>query len=318
MSVTAKVLEGDKAVALHEPIVLVDLTKVSEADWLLVRKNYIGASEVSAVLGVNQWKSPLSLYLEKIGAVDGPEENEHMEFGKQMEGPIREWFPKKFEKAEGVKIDVRSYPYMLGHPVHTFLAATPDGVMEHPEHGDGGIEIKTASEYMWRSWQDDELPDAYYVQVQAQMLVTGWNYVYIVALVGKKLMWRLIPRNEEIIKIIIDRCFDFWHNHVLAKVPPAPLGLDSDFDALKALYPAEDPGKTVELHEKQELYDEYKDLAAQIKELTAKQDEIKQVFQAEMGDAETAFIGKKKATWKLQERKGYVVEPSVNRVFRIW
>ncbi len=318
MSVTAKVLEGGKTVAPHEPIILVDLSKVSEEKWLNIRKGYIGASEVSAVLGVNQWKSPLSLYLEKIGAVDGQVENEHIEFGKQMEAPIREWFPKKFEKAEGVKIEVQPCPYMFGHPVHKFLAASPDGVMEHPEHGDGGIEIKTASEYMWREWEEDNLPDAYYVQVQAQMLVTGWSYVYIVALVGKKLLWKLIPRNDEIINIIVDRCFDFWHNNVLAKVPPAPIGVGSDFDALKALYPAEDPGKTVELHEKQELYDEYKELAAQVKELTAKQDAIKQVFQAEMGDAETAYVGKKKATWKIQERKGYTVQPSSSRVFRIW
>lgn len=299
-------------------IIIANLNELSEEEWLAERKKYIGASEVSAVLGVNPWKSPLSLYLEKIGVVDGKVENEHIEFGKQMEGPIREWFPKKFEKAEGIKIDVRPFPYTLRHPAHEFLSATPDGCMDHPQYGIGGIEIKTTSEQLWRDWEADNLPDYHYIQVQAQLLVTGWNYAYIVALVGKKLVWKLIQRNEEIMRIIVDRCSDFWRNNVLKLVPPAPAGLESDFDALKALYPFEARGKVVELHDCQDIYDEYKALAVEIKEREARQAIIKQVLQAAMGDAETALIGKKKATWKLIERKGYVVEPSVSRQFRIW
>ena len=44
----------------------------------------------------------------------------------------------------------------------------------------------------------------------------------------------------------------------------------------------------------------------------------KQRIMAEMKDAEVALIGDKKVTWKIVERKGFVVEPSSSRQFRVW
>ena len=66
----------------------------SYAEWQAFRTTVqgIGASEAAAALGLSPWKSPYSLYLEKVGEIDGPEENEHMAWGRKMEPLIAAHF----------------------------------------------------------------------------------------------------------------------------------------------------------------------------------------------------------------------------------
>lgn len=304
----------------HRPLILADRREVEHSFWLKLRESYLGASEVAAALGLNPYKSPLRLYLDKMGQAEDPEDlsgNEHVEFGIQMEDPIRNWFGKRFATAEGVEVEVQEYPYTLRHPDIEFLSASPDGLIKHPGYGIGLIEIKTASERMWREWQDDNLPDMYYLQVQAQLCVTGLDYAYIVALVGKKLLWKHIPRNDEVIDTMVKQASKFWHDHVLAKIPPAPQGMPSDTEALKLLYP-EPSGEVIQLPDLQDDYDRYKELKRQEKELSLEIEAIKQRFMAAMGEAETALVGKKKVTWRWQEGCTYTVERKPGRVFRIY
>lgn len=319
MSLPAEKLPEYRMVGIgHAPIILANLEEIEHSDWLKLRENYLGASEVAAALGLNPYKSPLRLYLDKMGQAEDLSENEHVEFGIQMEDPIREWFGKRFTKTEGVDIEVYKSPFTLRHPDIEFLSASPDGIIKHPDHGTGLIEIKTASERMWHEWEGDNLPDMYYLQIQSQLCVTGLDYAYIVALVGKKLLWKFVPRNDEVIKVMVEQLTQFWYDHVLAKVPPAPMGLSSDTDALKLLYPEPSGGEVVQLHHFQEDYSRYKELKKQEKELGLEVEAIKQRFMAEMGAAETALVGSKKVTWRWQEGCTYTVERKPGRVFRIY
>ena len=97
-----------------------------------------------------------------------------------------------------------------------------------------------------------------------------------------------------------------------------PSGLDDDADILKRLYGKEQPGAYVELHDRQDDYDRYKDLAKAIKELGLEQEAIKQRFMQAMGTSELAYIGNKKITWKTTHRKGYTVEPTSFRALRVY
>lgn len=298
-------------------IVIADVSNMDEKKWLGLRRHYLGASEVSAVLGINPYKSSFGVYTDKVRGSTF-EGNIHTEFGQWMEPHIREEFPKRFLKEEGIEIKVCAYPYMLRHPEHECLSVNLDGIVEHPEYGAGVIEIKTASEMQWKQWQNDELPDMYYTQIQQELSITGLPYAYVVALVGKKLLWKFVPRNEEFISLMTPRLIDFWDSYVVPKVAPMPSGLDDDTDILKALYGKEDSGKYVELHDHQSDYDRYKDLAKEIKELGMEQEAIKQRFMQALGDAELGFVGNKKITWKTTYRKGYTVEPASFRALRVY
>jgi putative phage-type endonuclease len=297
--------------------VIADVSDMPEKDWLALRRHYLGASEVSAVLGINPYKSCFGVYVDKAEGSTF-EGNIHTEFGNWMEPHIRAEFPKRFLKDEGTEIKVSAYPYMLQHPEHDCLSVNLDGIVEHPEYGVGVIEIKTAGEMQWKQWQEDELPDMYFCQIQQELSITGLSYAYVVALVGKRLLWKYVARDDEFIEIMTPQLLEFWNDFVFPKQAPAPIGLDDDTDILKKLYEKENSGKCVELHDHQSDYDRYKELAAEIKALNMEQEAIKQKFMQALGDAELGFVGNKKVTWKTTHRKGYTVEPTSYRALRVY
>ena len=234
-----------------------------------------------------------------------------------MEPVILAEFPKRFLKEEGIEIEALSFPYMMQHREHDCMSCNLDGIALHPELGVGVIEIKTASEMQWKEWQEDNLPDAYYCQVQAQLNITGLPYAYIVALVGKKLLWKYIPRNEHFIALINERVVDFWNSHIATKTAPLPAGYEDDGNIIKGMYPNEEPGTLADLNQYQSDYDRYKDLTKAVKELEMEAEAIKQKFMQAMGDSEIGLVGSKKITWKTVNRKGYTVEPKSFRMLRI-
>jgi len=164
---------------------------------------------------------------------------------------------------------------------------------------------------------DDELPEQYYAQIQEELSITGLDYAYVVALVGKRLIWKYIPRNNDFIFAMTDLLVSFWNDHILALEPPLPSGYDSDAATLKALYGSEESGTVVEMHDMQGYYDRYKEIANEIKILSQEQEGIKQAFMQTMGEAEVGFVGNKKVTWKTTFRKGYEVKPTSFRAMRI-
>ena len=299
-------------------IKLVDTRTITHEEWLNWRKKGIGGSDVSALLGLNPWRSPLALYYDKIGENKDEEESIAMELGRELEPFLRQKFEKWMTDNEGLVIEVKEEPYMMQHPEYEWALANIDGKFEHPEKGLCGLELKTTNEFAKNLWEDDELPVYYYFQIQWYMGVTGIETFYVGYLIGnRKFDAKEIPRNDEVIAEMFRQAEDFWHDHVLAKAPPAPIGLGSDTDTLNKLYPEED-GQVVELHEYQDKRDKYKELMKQKAELEKEIEAIKQQFMAAMGESEVAIVGDRKVTWKTVSRKGFTVKPSSSRQLRIY
>ena len=65
------------------------LTKISTAnmsreDWLAERRHSLGGSDMGAVLGLNRWSSPYSVWAEKTGRLPPKEDNEAMRQGRDL------------------------------------------------------------------------------------------------------------------------------------------------------------------------------------------------------------------------------------------
>ena len=299
-------------------IKLIDTRTITHEEWLTWRKKGIGGSDVSALLGLNPWRSPLALYYDKVGENEDEEESIAMQLGKELEPFLRQKFEKWMLKNEGLTVEVEEEPFMMQHPEYEWALANIDGKFEHPEKGLCGLELKTTNEFAKNLWEDDELPVYYYFQIQWYMGVTGIETFYVGYLIGnRKFDAKEIPRNDEVIAEMFRQAKDFWHDHVLAETPPAPIGLGSDTDTLKKLYPEED-GQVVELHEYQDKRDKYKKLMKQKAELEKEIEAIKQQFMAAMGESEVAIVGDRKVTWKTVSRKGFTVKPSSSRQLRIY
>lgn len=274
---------------------LVSTQDMSRHEWLEARRKGIGGSDVSAIAGLNKWKSPIGVYLDKTG--QSPDEDtagEAAYWGNVMEDIVAQ----EFSIRTGMRVRKRNA--ILVHPEHEFMLANVDRLIVGRKEG---LECKTASEYLKGDWEDEEIPASYLLQCQHYMAVTGYKAWHIAVLIGgNKFIHKRIERDEELIQYLIDFEKDFWVNHVLAEVPPVFDGSDASTDLLKALYPEAEPASEIKLGgEVEQMLDAMDQLAADIKEFETKKKEYENQIKAMMAENEKGLTLNRVITWKNYE-----------------
>lgn len=295
---------------------------LSKTDWLKWRQRGIGGSDIASVCGINPWKSPLALWHEKVMKVEEEvEENLPAELGIFLEPFMKMRLENWIKKNEGIEIFSPFVPYILQHPTNKIALANVDGIINHPERGYCIAEYKTTSERNYKEWQDDNLPDYYYLQVQHYLYVTNFQYCYLAFLIGnRKFDVLVIERNEEVIKEIVEKADYFWNTFVVPKTAPEPSGDISSGEALKSMYPKEEEGKIIDVTGDVNIEHNFAKIdfvKEQIKGMKEELEVNNQAIKAKMGTSEILICGEKKASWREQERKEYVVKASKFRMFRI-
>ena len=76
---------------------------MNREEWLNERRSGIGGSDAAAVMGLNPWKSPLDVYLDKTGQLMESPDNPALYWGRVLEEVVaREYSlepgPKSVEK----------------------------------------------------------------------------------------------------------------------------------------------------------------------------------------------------------------------------
>lgn len=291
------------------------VTHSSEADWLDARKTGIGASEMSAVLGLNPWKSALELYAEKTGAIE-PEDLsnvEAVEMGLLLEPVII----ARYRSKSGRWADRDGH--LLRSREHPWATCTLDGRTAETEmalEDARPLEVKTTSAFRSEDWLDGP-PEPYRVQVQHQLLVTGADVATIACLIGgQKLAWCDVPRDETLIRKIIFHGQMFWER-VQQRTPPDADGPGAQ-RALRGIYPVDD-GQTIELpRELLDVLDELDNVKTETKAQEAKRAALEARIQQAMGNASRGIIlGGATVTWKSQTRKATSLPETTFRVLRI-
>lgn len=273
-----------------EYIKLHDIKDMSRGNWLEARRNGIGGSDSAAILGLNKWRSAVDVWLDKTGQiVEGQEENEFMYWGNVLEEVVA----KEFERRTSLK--VRKNNFMLQSTAYPFLLANLDREIVGKKVG---LECKTASAYKSEEWEGDSVPDSYYIQCQHYMAVTGYASWWIACLCGgNQFFYKEIPRNEEVIDVIVGQGKEFWQ-HVTEKTMPAVDGSEACATAIKGLYP-ESNGNAIDLPDTATLYiDQYK--RASDEETAAKKlkTEAKNILTNMLGKNEVGNVGIFKVSWK--------------------
>lgn len=84
------------------------------------------------------------------------------------------------------------------------------------------MECKTASAYLAKEWEGEEVPASYLVQLQHYLGVTDKEKGYIAVLVGgNKFIWKEVERDQELIDMIFNTEKHFWEYHVLQGHAPS-------------------------------------------------------------------------------------------------
>lgn len=275
---------------------LISTKSMSEALWLEHRKTGIGGSDAAAVAGLNPWKSPLAVWVEKTSEEPPVSiESERMRIGKDLE----DYVARRFVDTTGMP--VRRCNAIMQHDTHDWMLANVDrllvGVTE-------GLECKVTNSYAKQDWEGDKIPIHYEIQCHHYMAVTGYTAWWIAALVGNEaVVIKKIERDEDTINRLIEIEKHFWENYVLAKQMPAPDGSEDAKEIILQLYPDSEPGSVIDLSEPRFIsaLERRTEVEALIKKLEAEKAAIDQTIQVEMGETETAHIGDRKVTWKVSE-----------------
>lgn len=197
-------------------------------EWLAYRKNAIGGSDASTVVGLNPYSSPYELWADKLGRIPPKEENEAMRIGHDLE----EYVAKRFTEATGKK--VRRKNAIIYNTDFPFAHANIDRLVDGEN---AGLECKTTSVLNLKKFRDGNFPATYYVQCQHYMMVTGRPKWYLAVLVlGKEFLWFEINRNEEDIAALESAERQFW-KYVENKTEPPVDGTDSCGNVIGAMYP---------------------------------------------------------------------------------
>lgn len=269
----------------------------------LDRSQFLGGSDVAAVMGLSPWATPVELWMQKTGRQPREEPTEAKQRiydrGHKLEPFIRDMVIDKLREA-GHQVELIACNERYADAEHPFLACEIDfELMLDGEHIN--CDAKSVSGFARKKWGEvdtEDVPIEYAAQFMHGLGVTGRSKCLVAALRSfddVDIYWTL--RDEETITAMRARCVQFWNDHVLADVPPDPL----EFSDIKALFPL-DNGKAIDATEEiaQKVAD-LKRVKATIKDL---EDQV-EILTFDIGNyispnTTLKYLDKKIATWKAQ------------------
>lgn len=275
----------------------------TEDEWLAARRELgITASEAPQALGllpVTWGATPVSLYLEKIGARE-PEDLsavEVVQIGNDLEPVVVE---RMFSRDADRQVEPCGTLYRSTR--WPWLGATPD----YYQWRDGVLGIVQAKcTSVPEPWLSGEAPAHVVCQVQTELAVTGLPFASVAALIlGKYFRWVDIERDEERIADIVAQLDAFCAR--VRDLDPPPLGA-ADNQTAQAVYPQGDrdpdddpivlPGELIELDE------QYADAEREKKDATARLSEIQNKFKEALGENPVGVLPNGTVfTWKADVR----------------
>jgi putative phage-type endonuclease len=278
--------------------ILTSTEGLSTEEWLEYRRTGIGGSDASVVCGINRYKSPIELWMEKTDQWPNQEAGEAAYWGHQLESMVRDEFTVR------TGIEVTLVKQILQSETHPFMLANLDGICQHPNYGTCVFEAKTASAYKNGEW-DDAIPDEYVLQVQHYLAVTGYKGAFIAVLIGgNQFRWKFVERDEELIAMLIQLETEFW-GYVQSNVPPSLDGSEASVKFLSERFPDSVPMSRLELpQEAAPLIEEYNFACEEIEKHTEKKQEAENLLKQMLGENEAGTVKDTIVTWKTitQER----------------
>ena len=194
------------------------LAKNFAVNDLIERQKGIGGSDAGTAVGVNPYKSPYILYLEKIGARE-PEDISNkpaVKRGVRLEPEIMKWVKEDLNitlrKDKNTHIS-KEYPYLFCHNDGTVVGSHRIA------------EIKAPSIHMREKWGEpgtDSIPPYYLAQgVHALAIQPEMEGVDYFAYFDPDILHFKLERKKSLIDAYLAKVEMFW-NYVLNELPPPP------------------------------------------------------------------------------------------------
>lgn len=190
--------------------------------WLAARRAGIGSSDVAALVGAAEQRTPLHVYHDKQGRLVD-EQNEAMLWGTLLEDPVaREWQRRNRSVVHRVGL--------VANAAEPWMLATLDRrVLECPMNRNVreacALEVKCRNAFTASRWRRD-VPDDVLAQTVWQMAVTGYRHIHVAVLIGGSDYRQTVVRwDQQLANYIGTEVEVFRERYLLPGVPP-PADLD--------------------------------------------------------------------------------------------
>lgn len=195
--------------------------KQNTNEWLLWRRQGIGASDVAAILNISPWQTAYQLWESKTGRSVKSDSNEFIfKKGHELE-------PKARAQYE-ILHDRLAPPKLVQREDCPWARASLDGFCEEDNRI---VEIKyVGNGEKWEMAQKGEVPEYYRSQMMWQMYVTGADKADYVAFNSETIIVIEVPMDIPYIKNIVERVTDFWD---MVQDDVAPEFVTKDYRALR-------------------------------------------------------------------------------------
>lgn len=217
-------------------------------------KEWIGASEVAAIVGLHRFQSQFQLWAKIHELIPPHPGSDQTRRGHILEPALREWY------AEFLKTPVTAGPAYGCTPWQRkdapWQSARPDGFYDVGE-ATRGVELKTTNS--WDHWGEDgsaDVPPDYAVQVLWQQWVcadhlanfTGVDLVAFNRWNDEIRIYRIdyTPAAQAMAVRLAARVTRWWDKHIIGGAPPEADGSDATRETLRAMYGREDNGEMID------------------------------------------------------------------------
>jgi len=273
------------------------------------RSQFVGSSDLPAILGVSPYRSRLDCYLDKTQPETRPNvETVPMRRGRILEPYVAELIGEEY----GLKLVHRNRRFR--DPVTPYFAAEIDGEYEDDAGRLQNAEIKTVSPWLAAEWGEpgsDICPVSFLVQTQWALGVTGRETCRMFALIGfDDLRSYTFERDDALISELRRMAREFWQVYVRLNSPPP---IDADHGGVMATIKRLFPGTNGQTARASALHENYyramTDAGEKASLYQGLHDAAKAHLTLEMGEnAQLVFADGKALKRAQRSRKGYVVE----------
>lgn len=203
-----------------------------------LRRQGIGGSDIAAVMGINPYRSPHDVWMEKVGVTELSDEapSEAAYWGQQVEDILCD----EYARREQVCLHQLPPPGIILHPRDQWIMGSPDRFV-----GDAariGMDAKMAGlrqSYRWGPEGTDIVPEEYLLQAQWYMLITEAERWDLAVLLGQQFRIYRVAPHTSLQQMLVTEAGRFWFDHVLPKVPPPVDHSAGAARMIRALYPSE-------------------------------------------------------------------------------
>lgn len=313
------------------------MSAVLERETAVDRSEFLGGTDIAAVMGLSPWATPVELWMQKTGRApkEQPTAQKQRVYdrGHKLEPFIRDMVIAKLQDM-GCEVELLACNRRYADKEHPFLACEIDfelritgeveigGNLYNFKAEEINADAKSVSSFARKKWgleSNEDVPIEYAAQFMHGLGIRNRRFCLVAALRSfddVDIYWTV--RDDETIAAMRQKAVTFWTEHVLTGVPPDPF----TFSDIKLLFP-KDNGQareaTAEIAEKvgqlRRIKDQIKAWEDAEKELTFEIGEFISPHAALTVEGREICTWKAQATTRLDQARLKEEAPDIHRKF---